>query len=241
MATTIATQRSTVRWSSGTNLSAGAWLALAPFLLGYAHIGAAAWNDVLVGLAVLTQSDQLRHPVKGATGAPVTGSGCGRQPSVRHAQGGDLPADDREGRVLGAVGEQRVLPRRDLGEHRDPRRVDTDLPEVHPGVEMRFRSPTRAGHQLTGRSVTVEAHRHRADVAPDVEERRRPERRLRLAPFVISVTVVVAVPIVVQVRVAHVSAKYPLYGVPTYGNTPRKVRSGGNVPSSIALAAPSGV
>lgn len=44
--------RSTVQWTSGTNLVAGIWMILAPFLLGYAAITAAVWNDVIIGLAV---------------------------------------------------------------------------------------------------------------------------------------------------------------------------------------------
>lgn len=55
MTTTTPTQTrtATVRWTSGTNLAAGLWLIAAQFLLAYSDVGAAVWNDVLVGLAVL--------------------------------------------------------------------------------------------------------------------------------------------------------------------------------------------
>jgi len=38
-----------VRMASSTNAGIGAWLILAPFLLGYAAIDAALWNDVVCG------------------------------------------------------------------------------------------------------------------------------------------------------------------------------------------------
>lgn len=44
----------TVRFSSGTNIAAGAWLLVAPFALGYSGTGAAVANDIIVGLVVLT-------------------------------------------------------------------------------------------------------------------------------------------------------------------------------------------
>ena len=52
MATAIDRVRSTVKWTSGTNLAAGIWLIAAPFILGYSAVTAAVWNDVLIGLAV---------------------------------------------------------------------------------------------------------------------------------------------------------------------------------------------
>lgn len=39
-----------VRMASSTNAGIGAWLILAPFLLGYAALGPALWNDVVCGL-----------------------------------------------------------------------------------------------------------------------------------------------------------------------------------------------
>ncbi len=52
MATAIERIRSTVKRTSGTNLAAGIWLILAPFILGYSAVTAALWNDILIGLAV---------------------------------------------------------------------------------------------------------------------------------------------------------------------------------------------
>lgn len=52
MATAIERIRSTVKWTSGTNLAAGIWLILAPFILGYTAVTGALWNDILIGLAV---------------------------------------------------------------------------------------------------------------------------------------------------------------------------------------------
>lgn len=46
-------QRSTVKWSSGTNIALGLWLMLAPFALAYSGTGAAVANDLIVGLVVL--------------------------------------------------------------------------------------------------------------------------------------------------------------------------------------------
>lgn len=39
--------------AGGLNMVAGAWLIIAPFFLGYAHMPAPATNDVIVGLIVL--------------------------------------------------------------------------------------------------------------------------------------------------------------------------------------------
>lgn len=43
----------TVRWSSGTNIAAGAWLLIAPFVLGYSAVAAAVSNAIIIGLLVL--------------------------------------------------------------------------------------------------------------------------------------------------------------------------------------------
>ena len=44
------------------NVLAGVWLALAPFVLGYAWIDSARWNDVGVGVAVAALAvGRLRH------------------------------------------------------------------------------------------------------------------------------------------------------------------------------------
>jgi VIT1/CCC1 family predicted Fe2+/Mn2+ transporter len=42
-----------VKIASGLNVLLGLWLLVAPFLLGYAEVGAAMWNDVIVGGLVL--------------------------------------------------------------------------------------------------------------------------------------------------------------------------------------------
>lgn len=47
--------RTQVRWASGTNVVLGLWLIAAPFVvLYYRDSTAAAWNDVIVGLLVLS-------------------------------------------------------------------------------------------------------------------------------------------------------------------------------------------
>jgi hypothetical protein len=43
----------TVRWASAVTLIAGAWMIFAPFLIGAGDVASAAWNGVLVGLAIL--------------------------------------------------------------------------------------------------------------------------------------------------------------------------------------------
>ena len=59
----LATQ---VRWASGLNIAAGAWLILAPFALMYSDVTAAVWNDVLVGIAVLAfASYRTARPASG--------------------------------------------------------------------------------------------------------------------------------------------------------------------------------
>ncbi len=46
--------RQRILWDSGTNIFLELWLLVAPFLLLYAGVTAALWNDVIVGLAVAT-------------------------------------------------------------------------------------------------------------------------------------------------------------------------------------------
>jgi hypothetical protein len=41
-------------WLSWTNALLGAWLIIAPFTLGYSDVMAGVWNDVVVGLIVLS-------------------------------------------------------------------------------------------------------------------------------------------------------------------------------------------
>lgn len=47
-------KRTTIQWSSGTNLLSGLWLLAAPFVLGYSDVGAALSNDLIVGIVVMT-------------------------------------------------------------------------------------------------------------------------------------------------------------------------------------------
>ena len=46
------TQNDQVKLVSGTNIVAGLWLLVAAFVLGYAGIAAALWNEILVGAAI---------------------------------------------------------------------------------------------------------------------------------------------------------------------------------------------
>ncbi len=55
-----------MRWSSGTNIAAGAWLLIAPFVLGYSAVGAAVGNAITVGLLVLALAwYRTAKPAKG--------------------------------------------------------------------------------------------------------------------------------------------------------------------------------
>lgn len=53
MATTMEQARSSVKTSSGLDILAGLWLIIAPFLLGYATIAGALWNDIILGTIVV--------------------------------------------------------------------------------------------------------------------------------------------------------------------------------------------
>lgn len=66
--TTMDTSVQTVRWTSGINAVAGAWLIVAPFILGYTSIGAALWNDMIVGVAILAMA-------LGRVGSPLRNEG----------------------------------------------------------------------------------------------------------------------------------------------------------------------
>jgi len=41
-----------MKWPSWTNVLLGLWLLIAPFTLGYPHLGAAVTSDVLAGLVI---------------------------------------------------------------------------------------------------------------------------------------------------------------------------------------------
>jgi len=44
--------RTTVYWTSGSNLLAGIWLVIAPFALAYNDIEGALWNDIIIGISI---------------------------------------------------------------------------------------------------------------------------------------------------------------------------------------------
>ena len=44
--------RGTAQFASGFNVLAGIWLIIAPWVLGYAVLQGAVWNDVIIGIAV---------------------------------------------------------------------------------------------------------------------------------------------------------------------------------------------
>jgi hypothetical protein len=46
-------ERPTMVWLSGLNVIFGLWLIVSPFVLGYADVTAALWNNILVGLVVV--------------------------------------------------------------------------------------------------------------------------------------------------------------------------------------------
>jgi hypothetical protein len=48
----VADLRQRVYSTSGINIVAGLWLIIAPFVLGYAAVQAAVWNDIVIGVAV---------------------------------------------------------------------------------------------------------------------------------------------------------------------------------------------
>lgn len=53
MAATLQQARATVRTVSGIDILAGLWLVMAPFVLGYATVTNALWNDVIMGIAIV--------------------------------------------------------------------------------------------------------------------------------------------------------------------------------------------
>ncbi len=60
-----------VRWASGLNIVLGAWLITAPFTLGYSEVMAAVWNDVVVGLIVLSLAIWSAVAGSRAAGGPM--------------------------------------------------------------------------------------------------------------------------------------------------------------------------
>lgn len=53
MAATLQQARTTVRTVSGIDMVGGLWLIIAPFVLGYATVSGALWNDVIFGIAIV--------------------------------------------------------------------------------------------------------------------------------------------------------------------------------------------
>ncbi|MEX0649469.1 MAG: SPW repeat protein [Candidatus Andersenbacteria bacterium] len=53
MAMTLEQARTSVRTTSGIDVVAGLWLIIAPFVLGYASVTGALWNDVIFGIAIV--------------------------------------------------------------------------------------------------------------------------------------------------------------------------------------------
>ncbi len=51
--TSVERRRGSVKFSSGINIVLGVWLVIAPAILGYGGISAAAWNDVIVGALIV--------------------------------------------------------------------------------------------------------------------------------------------------------------------------------------------
>jgi len=59
------------RWEEWVSLIFGAWLLIAPFVLGFSSMTAAAWNSVILGIvigvdavwALVDMSRHRRHPV----------------------------------------------------------------------------------------------------------------------------------------------------------------------------------
>ena len=48
----LSNQASTVKLLSWINAVLGVWLIVAPFIVQYANVGAALWNDIIVGILV---------------------------------------------------------------------------------------------------------------------------------------------------------------------------------------------
>lgn len=46
----------TIKGLSWVNVVLGVWLVVAPFILGYGHVAAAVWNDIIIGLVALVLS-----------------------------------------------------------------------------------------------------------------------------------------------------------------------------------------
>jgi hypothetical protein len=49
----LASEGGTIKGLSWVNAVLGLWLVIAPFILAYSGVGAAMWNDIIVGIIVL--------------------------------------------------------------------------------------------------------------------------------------------------------------------------------------------
>ena len=71
----LANQFATVKTLSWINVVLGAWLILAPFVIGYTNVAAAIWNDIVVGILALLLSLWaalvVPRAISGTSGHPV--------------------------------------------------------------------------------------------------------------------------------------------------------------------------
>jgi hypothetical protein len=49
----LSNQVSTVKWLEWINVVLGVWLIIAPFIIRYTNVGAALWNDIIIGILVV--------------------------------------------------------------------------------------------------------------------------------------------------------------------------------------------
>lgn len=49
------------------NFTLGLWLIISPFLLGYSHLRAAMWNEIIVGVLILIFSTTVGASIAGRT------------------------------------------------------------------------------------------------------------------------------------------------------------------------------
>jgi len=71
----LSNEISTIRGMNWINVILGAWLIIAPFIIGYTSFGAALWNDIIVGIVAVV----------------LAGWAAIAAPNVRDEAGGHLP------------------------------------------------------------------------------------------------------------------------------------------------------
>lgn len=59
-------------WAEWTNATAGGWLVIAPFVIGFAGVASAMWTHVLIGLCVATIAAVQIYNGRDASGASRT-------------------------------------------------------------------------------------------------------------------------------------------------------------------------